>query len=786
MTHDESHAATTEPGAATVSEPRVGAGLLRRAGRLARRHWSLLILLTAGLILRVITQLAYQPAMLYIDSFRYLSHLSLDPGGLDPIGYSVILIPLLQVGRVFGIGLALVAAIQHLLGLAMAVALYALVLRLGGRRWLGALITLPVLLDAYQLQIEQNIMSEPWFQAILVAAMWLLVGRRRTTASGPGLPQVLVADGLIAATVPVRTIGIVVMLPFLAYLVVVGARWRDRAWWRSMTVRVGAGLLSFVVVLAPYVVYFRYATGYWGLNGSRSSVLYGRAATVANCDELDLNTYLTKLCPDEPRDQRLGVDAYAHGGIRLENLPPGTSNSALRTQFAHTVILHQPLDMTWAALRDFSKGFAWTRTTSHNDVPLHRWQFQTHYPRWEYTDANTYTRFYDGMDPTIVQPLTRFLRGYQLNGGYTPGTLLAVAGLVGFAGAIFRPRSRLRARSLLLAATPTVLLLGSAAFEFSWRYQLPGLVLFPLAGAIGFVALTRRNRVPLAGYPDPVDAAAVARFDRDYPGARFADIVVVIAAYQEEAGIGPVVEQMPTQCVGPDGETRRVDTLVVVDGSTDRTAETAAERGAYVCAAPANRGQGGALRLGYRLAARGGAGYLVTTDADGQYDIAELPDLISPILSDEADFVTGSRRLGHEEADSTLRWVGVRVFATLASLLTRRHITDTSFGFRAMRSELAGDVTLTEPQYQASELLIGVLARGARVVEVPLTMRLRSSGSTKKGGSLSYGANYARVMVGTWCREYVGNRANRARRRHHRWRNTNRSNRVNLTKKTAP
>ena len=142
---------------------------------------------------------------------------------------------------------------------------------------------------------------------------------------------------------------------------------------------------------------------------------------------------------------------------------------------------------------------------------------------------------------------------------------------------------------------------------------------------------------------------------------------------------------------------------------------------------------------------------------------SELEVLLEPILTDRADFVTGSRRLGAEDADSRLRWVGVRVFAVLASILTRRKLTDTSFGFRAMRSELATAVTLREPQYQSSELLLGALAIGARVVELPMTMRRRGDGSSKKGPGLVYGANYGRVMTTTWLREYVlRRRASRA------------------------
>ncbi len=254
----------------------------------------------------------------------------------------------------------------------------------------------------------------------------------------------------------------------------------------------------------------------------------------------------------------------------------------------------------------------------------------------------------------------------------------------------------------------------------------------------------------LAPFPDDVDADAVREFHARCSHPELAPVVVVIAAYNEESSLGPVLADMPKECCD-----LPVDVLVVVDGATDDTARVAVESGVYSCVAARNRGQGAALRLGYRLAAECGASYVVTTDADGQYDSDEMESLLRPLLDDRADFVTGSRRLGREEAADRVRWLGVRVFALLASVLTLRKITDTSFGFRGMRAELARTVTLTEPQYQSSELLLGVLVRGARVLEVPMTMRLRDAGVTKKGRSLVYGRNYARVMLGTWVREYV-------------------------------
>ncbi|MFZ0003057.1 MAG: hypothetical protein WAK76_26485, partial [Trebonia sp.] len=113
---------------------------------MVRRHWPFAILLAAGVALRAAATVAYQPALVYLDTPRYLGG---DQGGLDPLGYTYLLLrPVLLAGG----GLTEVAVAQHALGLAMAAALYALAIRYGTGRWLAALAAAPVLLDAYQIQ----------------------------------------------------------------------------------------------------------------------------------------------------------------------------------------------------------------------------------------------------------------------------------------------------------------------------------------------------------------------------------------------------------------------------------------------------------------------------------------------------------------------------------------------------------------------------------------------------------------------------------------------------------
>lgn len=255
---------------------------------------------------------------------------------------------------------------------------------------------------------------------------------------------------------------------------------------------------------------------------------------------------------------------------------------------------------------------------------------------------------------------------------------------------------------------------------------------------------------------EAIDAAAVEAFASQY-GARataLPPLAIVIAAYNEEGAIGPVLEALPPVISGLD-----VAKIVVSDGSGDATVKEADAAGALVCDVPVNRGQGAALRLGYRLAREGKAKYIVTTDADGQYNPAEIPALLAPILGGKADFVSGSRTQGSEETKDPVRKLGVRVFALTISMLTGQRITDPSFGLRAMRAEVTGAVNLQQPQYQASELLIAVLAHGYRVAEVPATIHKRKVGQSKKGHNALYGLYFARVIAGTWWRERRRTRA---------------------------
>lgn len=268
------------------------------------------------------------------------------------------------------------------------------------------------------------------------------------------------------------------------------------------------------------------------------------------------------------------------------------------------------------------------------------------------------------------------------------------------------------------------------------------------------MTMTGGAPLPAAAHASQVDGAARSVFERQYGQVDFGPVVVVVPAYREAVSIGLVVRSIPKRVLG-----LRVSTLVIVDGPDEYTARAAVTAGAYVSTASVNRGQGAALRLGYKLAAEHGAEFLVTIDADGQYDPSEIPTLLEPILRGQADFVSGSRRLGANYQQDRVRELGVIVYAALISILTRHRITDPSFGLRAMRVGVPAAVELHQPQYQAAELLIGAIMHGFRVAERPATMRRRTGGASKKGSNFGYGWRFGRVVVSTWCRERVRRRS---------------------------
>jgi hypothetical protein len=224
-------------------------------------------------------------------------------------------------------------------------------------------------------------------------------------------------------------------------------------------------------------------------------------------------------------------------------------------------------------------------------------------------------------------------------------------------------------------------------------------------------------------------------------------IVVVLPAHNEAENVGAVIHSMPDQVEG-----HRVVPVVIDDGSEDDTSGAAERSGALVARIPIRRGGGFALRVGYEIGLKLNAAVVVSMDADGQHVADEMPLLVKPILEDQADMVNGSRVLGEFERESVIRHVGVHFFSWLVTIMTGSRITDVSNGYRATRTEVIKHLSLDQDQFWASELLIEGMRQHLRIREVPITIRARAGGESKKPKTMKYAWNFSRAIFTTWLR----------------------------------
>jgi hypothetical protein len=248
-----------------------------------------------------------------------------------------------------------------------------------------------------------------------------------------------------------------------------------------------------------------------------------------------------------------------------------------------------------------------------------------------------------------------------------------------------------------------------------------------------------------------IRALSAAQFEAHLLGDHLGGVLVVIPAYNEAETLPATLDQIPPSAAGL--PTR---VLVIDDASRDGTREAARSQGAHVVSHPVNGGGGAALQTGYLIAERIGVDVVVTLDADGQHDPREMERLIEPIIQGKADFVIGSRRSGSFErehgADGAVRDIGIRVYSRMVNFLIGTDLTDVSNGYRAIRASRLPELIFTEEQFHSPELLLGVKRAGLRIAEVPVTVRRRAGGTSKKGGTLRYGFGFLRVVFRSWLR----------------------------------
>ena len=453
------------------------------------------VAVAAGAGLRLLAMLAYPGALWFPgDSDVYVgAALRLRPDASRVMGYALFL----RVLEPFH-SLTLVTGVQHLMGLGIAVMIYALARRGGVAPGWATAATLPVLLDGFEIEDEHMVMTEPLFTFLIMLAMLLLVWRGQVS-----WPVALLAGVLAGCAVDVRTEGLPVLVLFPAFLLLRGIR---RAGARSCRVYLAAAAAAAgcAMPVAAYAGWFHSWTGSYALTRADGLYLWGRVSSFAQCSVIRPPGDELQVCPAGLPSSRPPPGDYIWRAPQVIDLPGGpltAANDALLRDFAIRAVTAQPLGYLHAVLSGLALSVEW--------------------PRRPYPDAGTVSYYYFHLEPQVIpdqswipggtaysdatqyghatpsrvtEPFATWIARYQRL-FYTPGPLFGLILLTGLGGAVRIRRRPLRlvwyrpTGSMLPWVTAvTLLVFPIATADFDYRYLLPVLAFACLAAALAFVS----------------------------------------------------------------------------------------------------------------------------------------------------------------------------------------------------------------------------------------------------------------------------------------------------------
>ncbi|TDD92611.1 phospholipid carrier-dependent glycosyltransferase [Actinomadura rubrisoli] len=474
------------------------------------RHAPFLLALAGGALLRWTAMRAYPKGLWFTgDSYFYVAYaLHPQPSPSKTLGYPFLLRLMEPLHS-----LTAVVAVQHLMGLAVAVMAYAVLCRAGLPGWGAAIVTLPLLYDAYQVELEHLLMSEALFTFLIAAALTLLLWRVKAAPgkdAGPTWWMALAAGLLLGYAVLVRSAGAPLVPVVLLCLLM-----RRQGWRPALAFGAAAA-----VPLVAYAMWFHAERGTYALTTSDGIYLWGRTAGFADCSKIDLPSNEQALCLDAAT--KAEHDPPGHLIWRAE-VPPRViygsvvtpkANAALR-DFSIRAILAQP----GAYLRTVGHGvgmaFAWDRSPH----PTAATEGLYHFPdrpqvfpggrSWggggtALSDAMRYGR--TDTPSEVVQPHAGRMIDYQ-DRWFVPGPALGALFALGAAGVAVARRRR---REVLMAwgTGVTLLLFPIASADFDYRYVVPAMPFACLAVGLALSALRARasedetGRADAEGEPD--------------------------------------------------------------------------------------------------------------------------------------------------------------------------------------------------------------------------------------------------------------------------------------------
>ena len=465
------------------------------------------VALVIAALLRIDAELGYRWQSWFNDSWDYLDTavtLKLDPTRTS--GYSLYLWLLKPFHS-----LALVTVSQHVMGLAVAVMMYALAKRrFRAPSWLAVLVTVPVLFDGFEIQLEHLILSDTLFLFLAMLAITILLwSPLRATRST--WVRCAVAGALIGLSAVVRSTG-VPLVPLVGLWVLLALA-LNRVGWRALIASVAAFAVTALAPSIGYAGWYDVQHGQFNSSESIGVFLYSRVMTFAECSKMgQLPADLLALCTTVPPDKRPIAQAYIWTPVSpLDRFPAPKFTpvpNSLGLQFAIRAIEAQPLDYLRVTFDDTWRSFDWPRTVFPNPATYDEYLFgyepvtvSPNHPADGYASSAAAYLAGGNPDTAIVNPFAGLIRTYQRY-IWLPGTVYGLILLLGLAGLVVAWRRRGpdadtdtgpagRGNDGLAALLPwacslMLIVAPAATSEFDYRYVTTAVPFGCLALAVAF------------------------------------------------------------------------------------------------------------------------------------------------------------------------------------------------------------------------------------------------------------------------------------------------------------
>lgn len=194
-------------------------------------------------------------------------------------------------------------------------------------------------------------------------------------------------------------------------------------------------------------------------------------------------------------------------------------------------------------------------------------------------------------------------------------------------------------------------------------------------------------------------------------------LIIQIPCYNEEECLPVALSNLPREVEGFD----KVEWLIIDDGSTDRTVEVALENGVdHIISLPTNQGLARGFMAGLEGAINAGADVIVNTDADNQYEAADIPKLVKPILSGEAEVVVGARPIDNIEHFSFAKKILQKIGSKVVRIASNTDLPDAPSGFRAMSRDAAMQLNVFSEYTYTLETIIQAGQKNMAITSVPI------------------------------------------------------------------